>query len=160
MMKCLWQHRPFLLALVFLGTFAGCGKKSGSDSATQSASPIPEPPMKYNIEPGQHGGRLVMAVFGEPKTFNPVTANESSSTDIIDALFAGLVKTDYKTFEQSPALAESWKVADDKKTWAFKLRKGLRWSDGQPLTAHDVVFTWQVIYDTNINNVVSDAFRI
>ena len=60
----------------------------------------------------------------------------------------------------SPALAESWTVADDKKTWTFKLRKGLRWSDGKPLTADDVTFTWRVIYDTNINNVVVDQFFI
>jgi peptide/nickel transport system substrate-binding protein len=139
---------------------SGCGKKPGGDSASNKASPLPEPPIKYQIEPGQQGGRLVMAVFGEPKTFNPITANESSSTDILAALFAGLVRTDLTTFEQAPGLAESWTVGDDKKTWTFKLRKGLRWSDGSPLTADDVVFTWKVIYDTNINNVVADLFRI
>jgi peptide/nickel transport system substrate-binding protein len=101
-----------------------------------------------------------MAVFGEPKTFNPITANESSSTDVNAALFAGLVGTDYKKFEQFPALAHSWTVAEDKKTWTFKLRKGLRWSDGQPLTASDVTFTWGIIYNTNINNVAADLFRI
>jgi len=116
--------------------------------------------MKYEIEPGRPGGRLVMSTFGEPKTFNPITANESSSTDIITFLFAALMRLDLKTFEVAPGLAESWSVAEDKKTWTFKLRKGLRWSDGRPLTADDVMFTWQVIYDPSINNVVRDQFLI
>lgn len=147
--------------LVGLLLVSGCGRKdSGTGGSREAASPLPEPPIKYDIQPGVHGGRLVMAVFGEPKTFNPITANESSSTDVNAALFAGLVGTDYKKFEQFPALAHSWTVAEDKKTWTFKLRKGLRWSDGQPLTASDVTFTWRVIYDTNINNVVADLFRI
>jgi peptide/nickel transport system substrate-binding protein len=152
------KHVLVLSLLVLIG---GCGRKdSGSGGASQSATPLPEPPMKYDIPPGQHGGRLVMAIFGEPKTFNPITANESSSSDVIAALFAGLVGTDYKKFEQFPALAESWTVAEDKKTWTFKLRKGLHWSDGKPLTAHDVTFTWQVIYNPQINNVVRDLFLI
>src|SRR4030095_3658662 len=125
------------VAVLILLLIVGCGRKNSGTGGKSDVSPLPEPPIKYEIEPGKQGGRLVMAVFGEPKTFNPITANESSSTDVIAALFAGLVGTDYKKFEQFPALAQSWSVADDKKTWTFKLRKGLRWSDGQPLTAND-----------------------
>ena len=62
--------------------------------------------------------------------------------------------------ETTPWLAESWKVEPDQKTWTFKLRKGLRWSDGQPLTADDVVFTWETIYDPKIKPVVADAFTL
>jgi peptide/nickel transport system substrate-binding protein len=148
----------YSFVLVFL-LVSGCGRKQ-TGGAREAASPLPEPPLKYDITPGQPGGRLVMATFAEPKTFNPITANESSSTDIIVLLFAGLVGTDLQTFKQIPGLAESWTVAEDKKTWTFKLRKGLRWSDGQPLTASDVTFTWGVIYNTNINNVMRDPFLI
>ena len=152
-------YSPVLLGLFIF--IVGCGRKdSGTSGKSEAASPLPEPPLKYDITPGQPGGRLVMASFAEPKTFNPITANESSSTDILVMLFAGLVGTDLQTFKQIPALAESWTVADDQKTWTFNLRKGLRWSDGKPLTADDVSFTWRVIYDTNINNVVRDQFLI
>lgn len=101
-----------------------------------------------------------MAEFADPKTFNPITANESSSTDIIRFLFAGLVNFDWPTQETTPGLAESWSVSPDQKTWTFKLRHGLLWSDGQPLTADDVVFTWDVIYNPEIINVTVDMFRI
>ena len=60
-----------------------------------------------------------------------------------------------------PGLAESWTNSPDGKTWTFKLRKNLRWSDGAPLTADDVVFTWNdVIYNPKIDNVTRDPFII
>src|SRR5204863_9091052 len=65
----------FLLALAGL---ASCGKKPGEPASPTAQGPLPEPPMVANCEPGQRGGRLVIATFGEPKTFNPLTANESS----------------------------------------------------------------------------------
>jgi peptide/nickel transport system substrate-binding protein len=159
MIKNLWRQGWGVLLLILVGS-VGCGKRKTGEGGTQASSPLPEPPMKYEIEPGRRGGRLVMSTFGEPKTFNPITANESSSTDIITFLFAALTRVDLKTFEVAPGLAESWSVAEDKKTWTFKLRKGLRWSDGRPLTADDVMFTWQVIYNPKIDNVVRDQFLI
>ena len=52
-------------------------------------------------------------------------------------------------------------MAPDNKTWTFKLRKNLRWSDGEPQTADDVVFTWNdIIYNPKIDNVMRDGFSI
>src|SRR5258705_4758371 len=146
------HHSPFFSAFTLgflIFAFSGCGKKSG-DTASQSASPLPEHPMKYDIQPGQRGGRLVIPILGDPKTFNPITANETSSTEIIRFLFASLVNMDLISSEPRPWLAESWQVAEDKKTWTFKLRKGVRWTDGKPLTADDVKFTWDDIYKPKI----------
>ncbi len=76
-------------------------------------------------------------------------------------MFKKLLELDCAAQEVGPSLAESWTNAPDGKTWTFKLRKGLRWSDGEPITADDVVFTWNdVIYNTNINNVKRDSFII
>ncbi|MBL9171447.1 MAG: ABC transporter substrate-binding protein [Verrucomicrobiales bacterium] len=149
-----------LLALVSL--LAGCGKQTPAPGATGARTdyPLPDPPLVSTCEPGQHGGRLVISTFADPKTFNPITANEQSSLDILRFFFSGLVDYDYTTLSPRPALAESWSVEPDQKTWTFKLRRNLWWSDGHPLTADDVVFTWQVIYDPNIDNVTADAFRI
>src|SRR5262249_3782012 len=62
--------------------------------------------------------------------------------------------------EVEPALAESWTTSKDGRTWTFKLRQGLQWSDGAPLTADDVVFTFQVIYDKNIANSLKDVLTV
>ena len=102
---------------------------------------MPDPPLVATCQPGIPGGRLVLAEPGDPKTFNPITANESSSLDIYRFLFASLLGFDSVTQEVEPGLAESWTNSPDGKTWTFKLRKNLRWSDGEPLTADDVMFT-------------------
>ena len=103
-----------------------------------------------------------IAEFGDPKTFNPITANEIVVQDIYRfhvRVVARFRRADQQEVE--PGLAESWTNSPDGKTWTFKLRKNLRWSDGEPLTADDVVFTWNdVIYNPNIDNVMRDAFII
>lgn len=150
------------LSLLLAILLTGCGKKSDEAAAAKGAIyTLPQPPAVSKCEPGKHGGRLIIATFGDPKTFNPITANESSSQDIYRFLFGSLVSLDAPTQEVDPALAESWSVEPDQKTWTFKLRRGVRWSDGHPFTADDVLFTWNdVIYNTNINNVTVDLFRI
>jgi peptide/nickel transport system substrate-binding protein len=154
------------VAAVFTATvfcFSGCGKKSENVSSGNSAAnyPLPEPPLLADCNPGIPGGRLIVSTFGEPKTFNPITANENSSQEIYRFLFASLLGFDPIKQEIEPGLAESWTNAPDGKTWTFKLRKNLRWSDGQPLTADDVVFTMNdVIYNPKIDNVTRDALMV
>ena len=155
-------HFRFGLVMVISVLLWGCGKPAPENSAAavSATTDLPQPPMLSNCEPGKPGGRLVISTFVDPKTFNPIIANEASSVDVIRLLFASLVDYDYTQQEPQPSLAESWTVEPDQKTWTFKLRKGLKWSDGHPLTAEDVVFTWQVIYDPKIDNVMADTFRV
>ena len=80
---------------------------------------------------------------------------------IVRLLFAPLVNMDWTTLQTGPGLAESWSVAPDQKTWTFKLRQGVRWSDGHPLTAEDVLFTWNdIMQNREFNQVTYDLFRI
>lgn len=78
-----------LTAIVFLSF--GCGKKSETTLSENSAAnyPLPEPPVVVNCTPGNLGGKFVVSAIGEPKTFNYIMANESSSIDI-DRLLFGL----------------------------------------------------------------------
>jgi peptide/nickel transport system substrate-binding protein len=148
-----------VLALIFVGA---CGKKQGSAlTEAESKAPLPQPPRVASSEPGLRGGRLKLANFSDPKTFNPITANETSSLDLIYWLFDGLVKKNQITHEFEPGLAERWTVEPDQKTWTFFLRKGVLWSDGKPFSADDVVFTYNdVVYNTNIINVKADYIRV
>jgi peptide/nickel transport system substrate-binding protein len=149
---------PVLVASVVL---SGCGKKPTAAPEKSAASySLPEPPLLADCAPGIPGGRLVIATYGDPKTFNPITANESSSEEIYRHLFASLLGYDWTTQQVTPGLACAWTNAPDGRTWTFTLRKNLRWSDGEPLTADDVIFTWDVIYDPAIDNVMRDAFVI
>jgi len=153
------------ITAVFAATIvclSGCGKKAETaPQKTAGSYPLPDPPLVANCKPGIPGGRLVIAEPGDPKTFNPITANESSSLDIYRFLFASLLGADSVTQEVEPGLAESWTNTPDGKTWTFKLRKNLRWSDGEPLTADDVVFTFNdVIYNPGVDNVTRDALQV
>jgi peptide/nickel transport system substrate-binding protein len=153
MMKLLSFFNRAIWLAAGLGILAGCEKQSGHA--------LPEPPRVAQCEPGQPGGRLVLATEGIPKTFNPLLAADSASDSIVRLLFSSLVSFDMVTQEPAPGLAESWSVEPDQKTWTFKLRKGLRWSDGQPLTADDVVFTWNdVIYNPEYGQLTHDLFRV
>jgi peptide/nickel transport system substrate-binding protein len=141
---------------------AGCGKKPEAVPPKPAASyPLPDPPLVATCNPGIPGGRLVIAEPGDPKTFNPITAMESSSVDINRFLFAGLLGYDSASQEIEPGLADWWTNSPDGKTWTFHLRKNLLWSDGAPLTADDVVFTMNdVIYNPKIDNPYRDTLQV
>jgi peptide/nickel transport system substrate-binding protein len=149
-----------VLAVAVFG-FSGCGKKPATPEKSAASYPLPEPPAVVDCEPGNLGGRFIVSEVGDPKTFNFIMANESSSIDIGRFMFWSLLNFDVPTQGIKPGLAESWTNSPDGKTWTFKLRKNLRWSDGEPLTADDVVFTWNgIIYNTNINTVMRDPFIV
>ncbi|HXR46940.1 MAG TPA: ABC transporter substrate-binding protein [Candidatus Limnocylindrales bacterium] len=144
-------------------SLCGCSNKSENAISEKAAAsyPLPEPPVVVNCQPGIPGGKFIVGEVGDPKTFNFITANESSSIDLCRFIFWGLLNFDVPTQSVKPGLAESWTNSPDGKTWTFKLRKNLRWSDGAPLTADDVAFTWNdVIYNPNIDNVMRDPFII
>lgn len=123
-------------------------------SKAQSAVKVPQvgkPSVsaeQYKPVVGRYGGRMVRDVLGEPKSFNPITAGETSTTDYTDRMFEGLIRADPFSGLIVPHIAESFSVADDKVTWTFVLRKDVRFNDGSPLTAKDVEFTWnELVYD-------------
>jgi len=110
--------------------------------------------------PGKTGGRFLLGAANGPKTFNPLLALDSASDGVVRLLFSSLIHFDQTTQEPGPGLAESWAVAPDQKTWTLKIRKGLYWSDGQPLTGEDVTFTWnEIMYNPQFNQVTYGLFQ-
>ena len=115
-----------------------------------------------NFEPsiGKEGGVLNRTLSGDAKTLNPVMAQETSSTAIIGILFNGLTKTNIKTLLPEPDLAEKWESSKDGITWIFYLRDA-KWFDGKPVTADDVVFTYnQIYYNPNIPSSAKDVLTV
>ena len=95
---------------------------------------------------GKYGGTLVTGTIGEgPKTFNSWNSMDATSSQASDIMFDALVSTDAYTGEVYPRLAKSIKVLPDNRTYIIELRHGLKWSDGKPITADDVFFTWNTI---------------
>ncbi|ASC71288.1 putative ABC transporter-binding protein [Halomicronema hongdechloris C2206] len=112
-----------------------------------------EKPGVSNVEP------LVFSTLSDPKTFNPVLNQEYPNVFLYT--YEGLTGQDGTTGEIIPKQAESWDMSEDGKTIVFTLRPNLKWSDGEPLTAADVVFTYnEVVFNEEIPTSNRDVMRI
>jgi peptide/nickel transport system substrate-binding protein len=97
---------------------------------------------------------MVTDTMSDPKTFNPPISNESSSSTAVAGCFEGLTTQDGITLQVIPALAESWDISEDHLTYAFHLRKDVKFSDGVPMTADDVIFTFNdIIFNDDIPGI-------
>ncbi len=80
----------------------------------------------------------------EPPSLDPCLATDSISIDMVENLFLGLTDLAYdintQVTEVKPELATSWEVSEDGLVWAFHMRKDVKWSDGKPVTAHDIEY--------------------
>ncbi len=111
-------------------------------------------------EIGRSGGRLVVSLRAEPKTLNPLTAAETISREVIAAMQADLIHINRSTQLTESALAKAWKVSSDGLQYTLTLRQGLRFSDGHPLDADDVLFTFRVYLDENIHATQRDQLIV
>ncbi|MCC6758304.1 MAG: ABC transporter substrate-binding protein [Candidatus Omnitrophica bacterium] len=108
-----------------------------------------------------YGGSIVLTSTSDPKSFNDITAKETSTREVTSHIFEGLTTMNAVTLQVEPALAERWEVSEDGHTWTFYLRPGVKWNDGEPFTADDVVFTFNdLIYNDDIASSSRDIFTI
>lgn len=115
--------------MVMLAMLTGCAKPAVQESTTAS-------------EPTVVKEQVFHYVFSdEPPAIDPGVSIGNVQSTIYAALYEGLVGLD-KDGNIVPAVAESWTVSEDGKIYTFKLRDGLKWSDGQPLTAKDFEYSW------------------
>ena len=103
--------------------------------------------------------RLVDSILSDPKTFN--YALNSERPNIFGLTYKGLIAENYETGEIEPELAESWEFSDDGLALTYTLREDLKWSDGEPLTVDDIVFTYNDIFlNDSIPTQIRDILRI
>ena len=135
-------------------------------SPLHATSPAPQPIvageelLSTGNAPGEYGGRLVVALRAEPKTFNPLNALDQPSRDIIGRMSSDLLHIHAISQQTVPALAKSWKVSPDGLKYTLMLRRGLRFSDGHPFSADDVVFTFRLHLDEKVHSPQRDLLVI
>lgn len=144
-----------LIAFLLLPLLLSCRQPPPPNTTTGAAKPE-----QRGI--GKPGGKLVYRVSSPPKTFNYLLANDEPS--ILMAFFllnSRLVEFDHSTQTYAPGLAEAWTMGSDLHSVDIRLRDGLKFSDGQPLTSNDVAFTLEAAYDErNKAGVFRDALLI
>lgn len=102
---------------------------------------------------GNFGGKLISSTIGEgPKTFNPWNSKDATSSSLSDIMFDSLVTTNAYNGKVEPKLAKSFTISPDGTKYTFKIRKGINWSDGKPITAKDVFFTFNTIIKEGFGN--------
>ncbi|MBI3313469.1 MAG: ABC transporter substrate-binding protein [Candidatus Omnitrophica bacterium] len=104
---------------------------------------------------------LVLTTSSDPKSFNAMVAQETSTTEITDLMFEGLTRLNPLNGEIEPSLAAGWEIDPTGLVWTFYLRPEIRWFDGMPFTAQDVVFTFkELIYNPKIISSSRDIFLL
>jgi peptide/nickel transport system substrate-binding protein len=135
-------------------------------AVSMAAGPAPEPitageGIQHGAdEIGNYGGRLVIGQRAEPKTLNPVTATDAVSREVIGRCNADLISINRLTQKTEPALAESWRISPDGRSFTLHLRKGIRFSDGHPFDADDVVFSFALYLDEAVGSPQRDLLVI
>jgi peptide/nickel transport system substrate-binding protein len=110
---------------------------------------IPLPAVSVLADPGESDrSTLTVGLLSEPPSLNPLVVTSGESRDIVWRLFLKLLdeQPDYISF--TPRLAERWTFSPDSLSITFFLRPDVRWTDGRPVTARDVRFTWELHVDT------------
>ncbi|MEG5001504.1 ABC transporter substrate-binding protein [Microcoleus sp. B4-D4] len=103
--------------------------------------------------------RLVVPTPSGPSTFN-YPLNQSAYS-VFGYMYEGLINENGLTSQLEPGLAESWKVSKDGKKIVFTLREGLKWSDGEPMTTDDIIFSYEKIYfNDKIPSGLKDTLRV
>ena len=126
------KHAGLIIVLALL---TACSKPVNKDTADFDKQYPPEP-----------GGTLIDAVAGEPSGLIAMIAGESAASAVAANIFNSLLKYD-KNLELQGELAKSWEISSDQKTITFRLKPGMKWADGAPLTSADVLFTWKLVTD-------------
>ena len=132
--------RPTVWIVMLVLMLMGVGLAAGLRPA-RAESPSPDRPVVLRI-----GWNMKV------DSLNPFIGIESTSYALYHLNYDYLTQTDPKTLEPAPSLAASWTSSDDLKTWTFKLRDDVKFQDGEPLTAADVVYSIELNLSDEIGN--------
>ncbi len=106
-----------------------------------------------NVAAGNRAGILHYGNGAEPQSLDPHVMTGTPEINIGNALFEGLVTINPNTLEPEPGVAEHWSFSDDRRVITFYLNPAARWSNGDPVTADDFVWSWRRSLSPDLGNV-------
>ncbi len=134
---------------------AGAVATSGPSTSAVSSNAGFERILKSQSSPDfANGGQLVQLSQTTGSKLTPLIASDAGAFEVWGYVMDTLVARDPDTLDWKPSLAESWKISDDSLTIDFKLRRGITFSDGSPMTADDVKYTFDQMCDERIEDPI------
>ncbi len=118
--------------IIIIGLVVYCAKK--------------EEPLK-----GEKGGSLIIGTTELPTTLSPLQPSVLGSNEILDLIFMRLHRIDPQTGKMKPELASSWEFSEDLTSITYYLKKNIKWWDGEPVTAEDILYTYEKMQDPKTN---------
>lgn len=94
------------------------------------------------------GGTYTEGIIGQPTAVNPLVAPNDVDRDLVELLFANMIE-----------LTDSYEAGKDQLVWSFNLKENLKWSDGEPITSDDVLFTLESIKDTDTRSPLFSSWQ-
>ncbi|MEO0795125.1 MAG: ABC transporter substrate-binding protein [Verrucomicrobiota bacterium] len=134
-----------LISSILIAAIVLVGCDSTPPPVERGQYPLPKDVLITEAPAGEYGGLFIQTETTQPTTFNYLVPNNLTTSIILSRMFDGLISYDPIKAEIVSALAKDWEIADDEKTYTFYLREGIKWSDGEDLTADDVLFTFDTI---------------
>ncbi len=136
------------LTLAMSVVFTACSPKADDPAETPAETPSVEEPGEEPAEPtNEPSGTLKVGITEASGNFNPLYYSSSYDGYVVDLVFEGLATLNFEGDEYEPVVAKDWTISEDGKTITFNLREDVVFSDGTPLTANDVVFTYKAMAD-------------
>ncbi len=97
---------------------------------------------------------LIQHIGAEPGILNPILATDAYAGEVDSYIYETLIDLDNETLKYKPLLAEGWTISPDHLQYTFRLRKDVKWQDGVPFTADDVVYSYNVIQNPKVDAAV------
>jgi len=148
--------RTYMLALLLVLSIMACGKKEDKPTSEKTAETT-----KFAAPPNT----LVHAYIAD-LTLNPIIQNESNSREFCEMIYPKLMQETFDTtrglLTYQPLFATRWEVRNNNREIVFTLRRDVKWTDGQPVTARDWLFSYELYADSVIasvrQNFISENF--
>lgn len=125
-------------------------------AACGRSEPVAERPA--GEERPAYGDTLVEASIGDISGLIPNITSDSASHEIGGLIYSSLIRTD-KQLRLEGELAEGWEISPDELTVTFRLRRGVKWHDGEEVTAGDLDFTYRYMVDPKTPTAYGESFR-
>ena len=153
------KNALILAGLLLVSSLAVFGQGYDEMPADAKIVPIGEAGTLYeDAELGVRGGTLYVPNIEDPKAWNNHTAHETSTTTFTNRMLTGLMTLDHISGAVVVSLAKSYDISEDGLVITFHLREGIKWSDGELITADDVVFTYNdVIMNEDVDCNARDS---